>query len=101
MRAIGFILRELSGEHIRQLEDAMEKTAATLGFVWQATLFADTRREGNYVRVVNQIVRDDVDAVFLPASDHLEPRDIDVLLTHTAVYCLTEGLMRKCGRLKS
>lgn len=91
MRAIGFILREVSGDEIRQHEDDMEREATALGFSWYATLFADTHREGNYVRVVNSILRDDVDAVFLPRADHLGPDDIPVLVTHTDVYCVAEG----------
>lgn len=68
----------------------MERQAAALGFCWYATLFADTHREGNYVRVLNSILRDDVDAVFLPCADHLGPDDIPVLVTHTDVYCVAE-----------
>ncbi|MFJ9367131.1 hypothetical protein ACIRRA_22305 [Nocardia sp. NPDC101769] len=91
MRAIGFILRSTSGEHVRTHEAEMEREAIRLGFTWAATFFADAHREGNYVQMVNRIIREDADAVFLPGVGHLSGEDIAVLVTHCDVYCLTEG----------
>ncbi|MFE3190853.1 hypothetical protein ACFXHA_17715 [Nocardia sp. NPDC059240] len=91
MKAFGFILRAASGENVRLDEDAMMREAARLGFSWSATFFEDDRREGNYIRMVSRIMREGVDAVFLPAVDHMSEQDIEVMATHCDVYCLAEG----------
>ncbi|WP_040816205.1 hypothetical protein [Nocardia concava] len=95
MRAVGFILRPASGQDIRQLEHEMEQAAAQLGFTWMATFFADFESEGNYVRMVNRILREGVDALFLPGVGHLSSQDIEVLATHCDVYLVAEIAERR------
>ncbi|WP_369637206.1 hypothetical protein [Nocardia sp. JMUB6875] len=95
MRAVGFILRSASGPDFRHLEHEMERAATQLGFTWVATFFADTESEGNYVRMVNRILREDADALFLPGVGHLSSQDIEVLATRCDVYLVAECAERR------
>lgn len=97
-RAIGFILRPESGENVSRHANEMEREATQLGFSWIATFYADLRAEANYIRMISRLIREDADAVFLPSAVHLDERDIQVLATHTDVYCLGERLRHTVHR---
>lgn len=89
-RAIGLVVREVSGANASEHAHAIERSAHSLGFNWVATYYADERTEANYIRMINRANHEGVDAIFLPNTAHLDERDIDVLVTHVDVYCVAE-----------
>ncbi|MFJ9363362.1 hypothetical protein ACIRRA_02945 [Nocardia sp. NPDC101769] len=91
MHAIGDLVRALSRTGADTDERAMIAEARRLGFAWSATLFEDDTGDRFQAWLAGLIVRQEVDAVFLPSAAHAPATQIEaVSIEYCDVCCMAE-----------
>lgn len=92
-RAIGLLVPKLSGDQRVRHEADMHREAQLMDYTLTMIAYAEEMNETAFVRLINLVIREDADAVYVPDKAHFNDHPITALTARVDVYCLDDCLI--------